>query len=98
LDKHAGAFLAAAFATVPVVYRLLWAFAGRDSIGMQKLGLKLVDFDGNPPSRNRRYLRLAGSIISLLAAGMGLIWIFVDQDALTWHDHISGTFPAIVED
>ena len=98
LDRHLAPFLLLMLSTVPLVYKLLWTFAGRDSIGMQETRLRLVDFDGNPPSRTRRYHRLAGSIISLLAAGMGLIWVFVDEDALTWHDHISGTFPAIAEE
>jgi hypothetical protein len=31
----------------------------------------------------------------LLAAGTGLIWALVDEDSLTWHDHISGTFPTL---
>jgi uncharacterized RDD family membrane protein YckC len=92
-DKHVVPFLAAALLTVPFVYKLLWAYAGNDSLGMQKVGLVLVDFDGNPPSRRRRYQRLFGSFVSLLAAAMGLVWVFVDQDALTWHDHISNTFP-----
>ena len=43
----------------------------------------------------RRYQRLLGSMISVLAGGMGLIWVFLDQDCLTWHDHISSTFPTI---
>jgi len=78
---------------VPFLYKLLWAYAGNDSLGMQQVGLVLVDFDGNPPSRRRRYQRLFGSFVSVLAAAMGLVWVFVDQDALTWHDHISNTFP-----
>ncbi|MBV8551934.1 MAG: RDD family protein [Acidobacteriaceae bacterium] len=94
-DKHLLPFLLAAFVTVPVLYKLLWTFAGRDSIGMQSAGLHLVDFDGNPPSRDRRYQRLFGSFISFLAAGIGLVWALVDEDSLTWHDHMSSTFPTI---
>jgi uncharacterized RDD family membrane protein YckC len=65
---------------------------------MRKAGLQLVDFDGNPPSQARRYLRLFGSILSFLAAGIGLIWSLVDEDRLTWHDHISSTFPTIASE
>ena len=88
-------FLLAALLTVPFFYRLLWTCVGRDTIGMRQMGLQLVDFDGNPPSKERRYYRLFGGILSLLAAGLGLLWIFVDQDGLTWHDHISSTFPTL---
>jgi uncharacterized RDD family membrane protein YckC len=95
LEKHSLFFLALALITIPLFYKLLWTFAGIDTIGMRKAGLRLVDFDGNPPSHERRYQRLLGSIISVLAGGLGLIWVFLDQDCLTWHDHISSTFPTI---
>ncbi len=93
LTKQSALFLAMALATVPLLYKLLWTFAGCDTIGMRRAGLQLVDFDGNPPSQTRRYLRFCGSILSFLAVGIGLIWLFVDEDCLTWHDHISSTFP-----
>ncbi|MGI8959972.1 MAG: RDD family protein [Bryobacteraceae bacterium] len=95
LEKHSLFFLALALITIPFFYKLLWTFAGLDTIGMRKAGLRLVDFDGNPPSHERRYQRLLGSMISALAGGLGLIWVFLDQDCLTWHDHISSTFPTI---
>jgi uncharacterized RDD family membrane protein YckC len=94
-ETHSLLFVALALITIPVFYKLLWTFAGLDTIGMRSAGLRLVDFDGNPPSHERRYQRLLGSMISVLAGGIGLIWIFVDQDSLTWHDHISSTFPTI---
>jgi uncharacterized RDD family membrane protein YckC len=98
LDRQVLLFAAVALATVPVFYKVLWMFGGRDTIGMQVARVRLVDFDGNPPSQKRRYLRVFGSAVSLLAAGIGLIWSFVDEDALTWHDHISETFPTPIGD
>ncbi len=98
LDKHILAFFIAALMTVPLFYKILWTFVGRDTVGMRCAGLRLVDFDGNPPSQQRRYQRLFGSIISLLAAGIGLIWALVDEDNLTWHDHMSNTFPTIASE
>jgi uncharacterized RDD family membrane protein YckC len=94
-NKHVLPFWMLAFFTVPVLYKLVWTVAGRDSVGMSFAGLRLVDFDGNPPSSDRRYLRMFGSFLSLLAAGTGLIWALVDEDSLTWHDHISSTFPTL---
>lgn len=93
LDRHLFPFLVLGLITVPLFYKLLWAWGNRDTFGMQAAHLRLVDFDGNPPSQRSRYLRLFGSLISLLAAGIGLIWSFVDEDRLTWQDHISETFP-----
>ncbi len=97
-DKHVLPFFVLALVTIPLSYKLLWTFVARDTPGMHWAGLRLVDFDGNPPSQSRRYQRLFGSILSLLAGCIGLIWAFVDEDALTWHDHISATFPTIAFD
>jgi uncharacterized RDD family membrane protein YckC len=98
IDRHSLPFLFAALITVPVFYKSMWAYANRDSYGTVAAGLRLVDFDGNPPSQLRRYQRLLGSFVSVLAAGIGLIWALVDEDSLTWHDHISSTFPTIAEE
>ena len=98
LQKSILPFFAVAMITIPLFYKLLWTAMGRDSIGMQRAGLQLVDFDGHPPTQARRYLRLFGSLLSLFAAGVGLLWALVDEDALTWHDHISSTFPTIVSE
>ncbi|MBV8863942.1 MAG: RDD family protein [Acidobacteriaceae bacterium] len=92
-DKHVLPFASAALLTVPLFYKLLWVFAGQDTPGTRMSGLELVDFDGKRPSKGRRFQRLFGSVLSLLAAGIGMIWALVDEDKLTWHDHISGTFP-----
>jgi len=95
LDKRSAPFFALAVLSVPLFYKLLWAFADRDTTGMRMAGLTLVDFDGNPPSQARRYQRLCGTLLSFLAAGIGMVWALVDEDGLTWHDHISSTFPTI---
>ena len=95
LNKSTAPFWIAVLFTVPVLYKLLWSWAGRDSVGLSAMGLRLVDFDGNPPSRERRYQRSLASFISFLAAGIGLVWALVDEDALTWHDHMSSTFPTM---
>jgi uncharacterized RDD family membrane protein YckC len=95
INKSTAPFWMAVLFTIPILYKLLWSWAGRDSVGMSSMGLRLVDFDGNPPSRERRYQRSLASFISFLAAGIGLVWALVDEDALTWHDHMSSTFPTI---
>ncbi len=98
LDKQSLLALLAALMTVPVFYKTMWAFVNRDSFGTAVVGLTIVDFDGNPPSQSRRYQRLLGSFVSVLAGGIGLIWALVDEDSLTWHDHISSTFPTLLDE
>ena len=96
LDKHSIPYLIVAFMTVPVFYKTMWVYVNQDSYGTAAAGLRIVDFDGNPPTQMRRYQRLVGSFVSVLAGGVGLLWALVDEDALTWHDHISSTFPTIM--
>jgi uncharacterized RDD family membrane protein YckC len=74
-------------------YRLLWCLADGDTPGMRWTRLILVNFDGQPPNRQQRLARTASGLLSLLAGGLGLIWALVDEETLTWHDHISKTFP-----
>ena len=76
-----------------LLYRVLFCLGDGDTVGLRWTNLRLVDFDGRPPTRKKRFSRLGGGIVSLVAAGMGLLWALVDEEKLTWHDQISGTFP-----
>lgn len=76
-----------------LLYNVLWCLGDGDSAGMQWAHLRLVNFDGRPPDREQRFYRLVSGCVSLLAAGLGLLWALVDEEALTWHDHMSKTFP-----
>jgi len=85
-------FLAAA-AGIMIFYRVLWCCALGDSPGMQWAQLALINFDGQRPTRKQRFTRTMFGFLSLAAAGLGLLWATVDEETLTWHDHISKTFP-----
>jgi uncharacterized RDD family membrane protein YckC len=97
-DKYALIGYGIAFFVISVAYKLMWCFQNRDSFGMTAARLRVVDLDGNPPTQKRRFWRALSSFLSLGAAGLGLIWIFADADALGWHDQISGTFPTFSEE
>ncbi len=80
-------------ATVLIFYKALWCLADADSPGMRWTRLRLLNFDGRPPTRGERVLRLLAGCLSVLSAGLGLLWALVDEETLSWHDHISKTFP-----
>jgi uncharacterized RDD family membrane protein YckC len=80
-------------AVVTFFYKLLWCMANGDSAGMKWTRLALVNFDGQKPTRTQRMHRLAAGTLSLCAAGLGVLWALVDEETLSWHDHISRTFP-----
>lgn len=80
-----------------VLYRVLYCAGNADTPGVRWAGLKLLDFDGRKPSREQRIKRALGGAVSIIAAGLGLIWALFDEERLTWHDHMSGTFAVIAD-
>lgn len=93
LNQHAVPLIAGITAFLAFLYKMLWCLSGGDSAGMRWTHLRLVNFDGNELDRGQRVYRLLGSCLSFLAAGLGVIWALVDEESLTWHDHMSKTFP-----
>jgi uncharacterized RDD family membrane protein YckC len=93
LNKQTAPVYILAAAIMVFLYRLLWCLGNGDSPGMRALKLRLVDLDGHRPNRRKRFSRLFSGWLSFLAAGLGLLWAVADEESLTWHDHISGTFP-----
>ena len=89
--------LAAAFVLVAMLYGLIWAIAGTETAGMRATDLQLITFDGFPVDARSRALRLASTWLSFFSGGLGLLWAMADEESLTWHDHISKTFPTIRE-
>jgi uncharacterized RDD family membrane protein YckC len=73
-------------------YGLIWTLAGVDTAGMRWTGLRLTTFEGFPPERKQRVLRFVGGCLSLCTV-VGRLWHLADEESLTWHDHISRTFP-----
>ena len=93
LTKATAPYYGAAAILISLFYRVLFCIANFDTPGLRWTGLRVVDFDGRPPSRKHRWYRLLGGFVGAIAAGIGLLWAMVDEERLTWHDHISKTFP-----
>lgn len=60
--------------------------------GMNWLGLRVLNFDGEPPSKGQRRARAVGTILSTMSLGLGFAWSIADEEKLTWHDRMSKTF------
>ncbi|MGH7488040.1 MAG: RDD family protein [bacterium] len=93
LSRETAPFFAAIAGLLAVFYHVLFCLSGGDTPGMRWTSLRLLNFDGHAPTREQRAFRLMGSLLSFLAAGLGLLWSLVDEESLTWHDHMSKTFP-----
>jgi len=86
---------AGAFACVALFYGILAALTGAESPGARAVGLRFINFDGSPIDRRERTLRFGCACLSFLAAGLGVLWALADEESLTWHDHMSKTFPTV---
>lgn len=84
-----------AFVGIALFYGLIWVLTGSETAGSRWVGLRLINFDGFPIDRRERAMRFAAACLSVGSAGMGLLWALADEENLTWHDHISKTFPTI---
>jgi uncharacterized RDD family membrane protein YckC len=85
--------LGAAAALLAIVYEWLFLVGCGATPGMRWAGLRLVNFDGRRPAGKQLWMRAAGGAVSLLPVGMGLVWAWLDEEELTWQDHMSHTFP-----
>ena len=84
-----------AFLSIALFYGLLWVLTGSETAGERWTGLRLINFDGSPIDRRERALRFAAACLSLCSAGLGMLWSLADEESLTWHDHMSKTFPTV---
>jgi uncharacterized RDD family membrane protein YckC len=76
-------------------YHLFWSVLGRESPGMAWCRLRVMTFDGYPPSWRLRVVRFLAACLGLAALGLGPLWALLDEERLAWQDHISKTYPAV---
>jgi uncharacterized RDD family membrane protein YckC len=64
---------------------------GGHTLGMRPWRLRVVGTDGHRAGAGALVGRYLVGTLSLLLAGAGFWWAWVDRDGLTWHDRISRT-------
>jgi uncharacterized RDD family membrane protein YckC len=75
-------------------YQYLLVVYSGSTPGLRLAKLELARFDGTPASRSLRRWRVLASFLSAVSLGMGYAWVFLDEDALCWHDRITHTYLA----
>lgn len=73
-----------------VFFGWFWTHGGQ-TLGMRAWRLKLLDRNGRPVTWRQSLLRYGAAWVSLLALGLGYLWVWIDRDGLAWHDRLSGT-------
>lgn len=87
LPRHAHSLWLVLFATYGAV---MWKLRGT-TIGGIVCHLQIVRVDGRPIDWATALVRALGCFLSLFAAGLGFIWIAIDDQHQSWHDKIAGT-------
>jgi len=64
---------------------------GGQTLGMRPWRVRVVAAHGSRPSWRSLWLRFLVGHVSLLLAGLGFWWAWIDRDRLAWHDRASGT-------
>ena len=70
----------------------LFTVLGGSTPGMLLRGLRVVSFDGGPPTPRQLLWRSFGYLVSGGTALLGFLWALWDDDHLTWQDRISQTY------
>jgi uncharacterized RDD family membrane protein YckC len=92
LSKLSAAVCVATFVIVYLQYFALFTVFGGTTPGMMLRSLQVVGYSGEPPLPRQMLWRSIGYMLSAGAFFMGFFWSLWDEDGLTWHDRLSGTY------
>jgi uncharacterized RDD family membrane protein YckC len=91
-NKLSAAVCFSTFAFVYLQYFGLFTIFGGTTPGMMIRGLQVSTFSGDVPTARHLALRAAGYMLSVGTLCLGFLWALWDEDGLTWHDRLSGTY------
>ena len=72
-------------------YAVISWHRGGHTLGMRPWRLRVVGVDGNRASPRALATRYVVGTLSVLLAGAGFWWAWLDRSRLAWHDRASGT-------
>lgn len=76
-------------------YCYFWRRSGQ-TLGMQAWRLRLDSATGGRPDLGQCLRRILAGAPSLLLAGAGYWWVWIDREHLAWHDRFSATRVVVV--
>ena len=91
-SKLSAAVCFSTFAFVYLQYFGLFTIFGGTTPGMMIRGLQVATFAGEVPTLRHLLLRATGYMLSAGTLFLGFLWALWDEDSLTWHDRLSGTY------
>lgn len=72
-----------------------WTHGGQ-TLGMRAWRLRVQQRDGSPMTLWQALLRFLIAIPSWLLCGIGVMWLWLDKERLTWHDRYSMTVVVVL--
>ena len=78
------------FMTLYLFFGYFWTRTGQ-TLGMQAWHIRIQNNDDTPIRWGQALLRLMGAVISLMAFGIGYVWILVDKKERSWQCILSKT-------
>ncbi|SJM95981.1 RDD domain containing protein [Crenothrix polyspora] len=73
-----------------VFYGWFWTHGGQ-TLGLRAWNIKVLTLDQKPISWQLAFLRFMAALLSWLMFGLGFVWIVIDKNKYSWHDHLSKT-------
>ena len=80
---------AGSLALFAVLFQLLFFTLSDSTPGMRWARIGLCTFGDSNPSRRAMRRRIVSSLLAACPLGLGLAWVFMDNDRLGWHDRMS---------
>ena len=72
-----------------LIYQALFFTLSDQTPGMRYACIGLCTFSDENPTRSAMRKRILAQTIAVCPLGLGLLWAFLDEDGLGWHDRIS---------
>jgi len=72
-----------------ILYQLLFFTLSDETPGMRYARIGLCTFSDDNPTRKAMRRRILAQLLAVCPLGLGILWIFLDDDGLGWHDRIS---------
>jgi uncharacterized RDD family membrane protein YckC len=83
---------AVTLAVLAMLYQVFFVLLAAKTPGMRWARISLSTFGGQRLTLDERCGRLGALILSLLPVGLGVAWAIFDDEHLSWHDRLSGTY------
>lgn len=71
-------------------YAWFWTHGGQ-TLGLRAWKIKVLTLDRKPITWKQALLRFSIAILSWFFLGLGVLWILIDKNQRSWHDHLSKT-------